>query len=423
MEMYDVIVVGAGPAGSAAAYFLGEAGKRVLVIEKERLPRYKLCGGGLSLRFLRQQFPFSFEPVINNTVRAITYIYGRDRTTVPLAPGAISMVMRAEFDHHLLRHTRAEVIQGAAVKTVTELPDRVAVQTHDGSTYSAPYLIAADGANSVVARALGLRARRVMAAAIEAEAAVPPETLQRFGQEVVFIFGEIHNGYLWIFPKARHLTIGIGALRPKPGELQATLKRVMSRYGISLEDAPLKGHPVPIYTRVERVSTPRVLLAGDAAGLVDPLTGEGIRFAIKSGRLAAETILHDRVKQYSRDLFWSMGLNHRLTTVIALGFYYFQFPFFFLAAPNPFTTQAIVEMMADRKSTVRFFIESLLTLPIFALTELVARGLIALRQVGIGAQNQAAHLPARRQPAHSPASRSSGAVKNLKPRPWKLRGV
>jgi geranylgeranyl reductase family protein len=371
--MYDVIIVGSGPAGSTAAYFLGEAGKRVLLLEKERLPRYKLCGGGLSIRFLREQFPFSFDSIVKNDVSAVSYIFGESVNTIPLAPDAITMVMRDEFDQHLLRHTSAEVKDGTAVRSVKEYADRVVVETSRGEVYEAACLIGADGANSIVARSIGLRPRRLLAAAVEAEVPATPELLQRFGQEMVFIFGEIHYGYLWIFPKKEYLTVGIGALRPKRGELQACLKRVMARYGISLENIPLHGHPIPIFTRFEKISTRRILLAGDAAGLADQLSGEGIRFAIKSGRLAAETILSGRTERYPRDLFWSIGLNHFFTTLVSLLFYYFQFPFFFFGTPNPFSTQAVVEMIADRRTAVGFIFYGFFTLPVFGLTELAFR--------------------------------------------------
>lgn len=370
---YDVIVIGGGPAGSSAAYFLGEAGKKVLLLEKEHLPRYKMCGGGLSVRFLRQMFPFSFDPVVKTPVQAVSYVYRNQWISIPLAPEAISVVMRDELDHYLLSHIHAEVVQGAAVRSVTELPDRVLVETQDGRCFSAAYLVGADGANSIVARSLGLRPRRVLAAAVEAEIPVTPEIMQRFGQQLVFIFGEIHFGYLWIFPKPDHLTIGIGALRPRPGELQAVLKQVMDRYGISLDAVRLHGHPIPIYTHREQISSRRTLLVGDAAGLADPLSGEGIRFAIKSGRLAAESIIGNALNRYERRLFWSIGLNHRLTMFISLSFYYALSPFLFLGTPNPFSTQGVVEMLADRKTAAQFILQGFMTLPIFLLTELSAR--------------------------------------------------
>lgn len=196
-EIYDAIVVGAGPAGATATYFLGEAGKRVVVLEKESLPRYKTWGGGLSIRFLQEQFPFSFDAIVETQAKAL-------------------------------------------------------------------------------------------AAAIEVEAPVSPDIMRRFADRPVFIFGEIKLGYLWIFPKSDHLSVGIAALHPKRGTLQATLRQVMSRYGISLEGVRLHGHPIPIYTHREPVATHRALLVGDAAGLVDPLSGQGIRYAIKSGRLSMD---------------------------------------------------------------------------------------------------------------------------------------
>lgn len=370
--LYDVIVVGSGPAGSSAAFFLGEAGKRVLILEKERLPRYKTCGGGLSVRFLQDQFPFSFESVQRDEVSAVSYIFNSQEVTIPVTTNAIGMVMRDDLDSFLLSHTHADVIQEAAVQRVTEQSDRVLVELHNGQRYTGSYLIGADGANSRVAHELGLRRDRTLAAAIEAEVPVLPEVKRQFNHHMVFIFGEIHYGYLWIFSKPDHLSVGIGALHPKPGQLQKILQAVMARYGISLEGVTLHGHPIPIYTRRESVSTRRSLLVGDAAGLADPLSGEGIRFAIKSGRLAAESILSGHPERYAKRLYQSIGFSHSLTTLISMSFYFFQFPFLILGTPNPFSTHGIVEMLSDRMNTLTFVLYSGFTLPIFIGTELIA---------------------------------------------------
>jgi hypothetical protein len=233
-----------------------------------------------------------------------------------------------------------------------------------------------------------------MAAAIEAEISVPPEVMHRFEKQLVFIMGEINRGYMWIFPKQDHLTIGIGALRPKPGELQNTLKKVMGRYGITLDNQTrLRGHPIPIYTHRERVTSRRTLLVGDAAGLVDPFSGEGIRFAIKSGRLAAESIISGHPQSYSKSVYRVIGLNHILTLLLSILFYFIPDPFVFLGTPNPFSTQGVVDMLADRMTTTEFIFFSFFTLPVFVGTELIARFLHRLGHAQLSDRIRASVYP------------------------------
>ncbi len=109
--IYDTLIVGGGPAGGSAAFFLGQAGQRVLVLEKENLPRYKPCGGGLSEDVLNQ-FPFSFEPVIERRVKAVRYVLDDQAVTIPLPGDSMCMVMRDRFDAYLLQHARAELRPG-----------------------------------------------------------------------------------------------------------------------------------------------------------------------------------------------------------------------------------------------------------------------------------------------------------------------
>src|SRR6188474_3469496 len=258
--LYDTLIIGAGPGGATAAYFLAEAGQRVLLIERGVPPRYKACGGGLSALMLESIFPFSFESVIETQVKTITWDYKDRSVEVPAPAQAVRTGMRAEFDAHLLRHTRAEVRTGDAVRKVTELADRVQVETAGGEVFEGRYLVGADGANSMVARAVGLRRGKSMAAALEAEVPITPETTRRFGHTLLFIMGDVRTGYAWVFPKAGYLSVGIMALHPRPGELQARLADVVKRYGLSLEGVPVKGHPIPLYLRREPIMTARTLL-------------------------------------------------------------------------------------------------------------------------------------------------------------------
>ena len=224
----------------------------------------------------------------------------------------------------------------------------------------------------MVARSLGLRRGRNMAAAIEVEVPVSPVIYQRFSSGPVFFFGEIRFGYLWIFPKPDHLSVGIAAWHPRRGELQTVLGRVMARYGVPLEAGSLHGHPIPIHTGREKIATPRTLLVGDAAGLVDPLSGEGIRYAIKSGRLAAEVILGGHPERYSSLIFREIGINHLFAMGAAQLFYRFQLLCLALGAPNPFVTRAILDLLSDRTVTFNILLRGIFTLPIYLFTEVIA---------------------------------------------------
>jgi geranylgeranyl reductase family protein len=370
-KKYDVIVIGAGPAGGAAAFYLGQAGRRVLVLEKAEFPRKKPCGGAVSAGLLAR-FPFSFEPVIESDITETAYVLGDRTVRIPVPRGAIQMVMRDRFDAWIIRHADAELRTSSPVRLVVEEEDRVIVETASGERFTASYLIGADGANSIVASKLGLRQKHQMAAAVEAEIPVEPEVMKRFAGQSIFIFGEVRKGYLWIFPKAGHLSVGIGTLRRERTDLKKTLARVMARYDISLEGAKLYGHPVPIYRRHETISTERTLLVGDAAGLVDPFTGEGIRMAVKSAQLAAEAIVAGDVAQYQRSVHREIGRSHMFGRVLASAFFYFPNLSFALIARNPLLTQAMIDLVSDRADYSSVILRLMLGLPAYLVTAAVA---------------------------------------------------
>jgi geranylgeranyl reductase family protein len=362
-DIYDTIIVGGGPAGGSAAFFLGQAGQRVLVLEKESLPRYKPCGGGLSEDVLHQ-FPFSFEPVIERRVKAVRYVLDDQAVAVPLPGDSICMVMRDRFDAYLLQHVRADLRPATQVKGVEEKRDRVIVELESGEKLACKTLIAADGANSTVAHCVGLRRHRTLAAAIEVEAPIPPEILGEYAEMPMLIFGKVAHGYVWIFPKSDHLSIGVGSMRPRPGELQATLKQTIARYGMTLDGAAIHGHPVPIFQRWEPLMTARTILVGDAAGLVDPFTGEGIRFAIDSGRLAAEAILAGRPAAYPRLIDRRIRINHAVGAVMADSFFSRPRLWFSLVVRNPSATHAFVDMLSGRAGYPQVALRLVGTLPV-----------------------------------------------------------
>ncbi|MFN3763545.1 MAG: geranylgeranyl reductase family protein, partial [Anaerolineae bacterium] len=247
---YDVIVVGAGPAGATAAFHFGAAGKHVLILEKERLPRHKPCGGGIPTSVLRR-FPIDFSPVVEREVRRVRFRFADGReVAADLPPGAVVMVRRDRFDHYLVSHTRAEVRDGARVVDVRQDGTGVEAVLVSGETIRARHLILADGAGSPLARRIGLRQRRRMGITLEAE--VPTDNVRASFDAALFLFGLPIQGYAWVFPKSDHLSVGVGTFLGLPQELRRLLEQEMARLGIPLEGARLYGHPLPVYLQHEQ---------------------------------------------------------------------------------------------------------------------------------------------------------------------------
>ena len=371
---YDTIIVGAGPAGGTAAFFLGQAGQRVLVMEKENLPRYKPCGGGLSMDVLKR-FPFSFDPVLERRVKAVKYVLDEQAVTIPIPGDSMCTVMRDRFDAYLLEHAQVDMLQETKVKGVEESRNKVIVETESGKHFACDYLIAADGANSTIAHCVGLRQNRTLAAAIEVEVQVPPEILEEYAEMPMLVFGKVGHGYVWIFPKSDHLSIGIGNMRPKPGELQAVLKKTLSDHGIKLDGSVLHGHPLPVFDRWEPIMTERTLLTGDSAGLVAPLTGEGIRFAIQSGQLAAEAILGGHPAHYQRQINRQIRFSHAVGAVLANIFFAHTKKSFALGVRNPYATRAFVDMVSGRSSYPQVALRLFGTIPFYLFHKMIKSSL------------------------------------------------
>jgi geranylgeranyl reductase family protein len=293
VERFDAIVVGAGPAGSTAAFRLSRAGARVLLVDRERFPRDKPCGGGLTYRAVRQ-LPVPVDAVVEDTVTRcrLGLRYGRSFERATGEP-LILMTQRRRLDAHLAEQA---VAAGADFRdgtraTALELEGGGGVVRFDGSAASAPVVIGADGVNGLAARALGLMGRRSHAVALEGNIARVHAREDLSGCALVEL-GAVPGGYAWVFPKGDHVNVGVGGWESEGPRLREHLERACVGYGLpAARLESVRGYRLPMRARGDRVSSGPALLVGDAAGLVDPLSGDGMYEALVSARLAAETAL------------------------------------------------------------------------------------------------------------------------------------
>jgi geranylgeranyl reductase family protein len=355
---YDAIIVGAGPAGASSAFWLGEAGRRVLLLEKERLPRYKPCGGAIP-KVVLERFPFGFSSVVEREVARARFRYRDGREVVfDLPDRPVAMVMRDRFDHHILRQARADVRDCSPVAGVRQDEAGVEVATRLGETFSARYLVGADGAYSRVARAVGLRRRKHMGITYEVEVSAGNGLMAEYAETALFLFGAPRRGYAWVFPKGECLSVGIGAFDGKGAGLRELLRREMVRLGIEVDGAPGRGHMLPVYRRHEPLHRGRVLLAGDAAGLVDPLLGEGVRHAIDSGRLAAGAVLADDPAGYTERVHREIGADLLWGTLWARFFYDYPHASYDQAIRNPCFVHEFLRLLAGQSTYRRMAVRA-----------------------------------------------------------------
>jgi len=317
MERFDVVVVGAGPAGSTTAHRLASAGKHVLLLDKARFPRDKPCGGGLTIRAVRQ-IPVSPDPVVEHVVDRMAFrLRYATRFERKGREPLVLMTQRRRLDHYLVERAAeagAEFRDGVKVADVI-VDEEGARVTVDGAPVEAAVLVGADGVNGTTRKALDLGGEFVMGVAFEGN--VPKELVgDRFDGIAEFELGTIPGGYAWIFPKGDHVNVGVGGWERVGPTLRGHLRVLCRAHGIddgSVSD--LRGHRLPLRRSGSVAARGRALLVGDAAGLVDPLSGDGMYEAFASSRLAAETIvdlLEGRVvnlESYTQKLAEALGLG------------------------------------------------------------------------------------------------------------------
>lgn len=303
--MFDVIVVGAGPAGSTAARALREHGVQVLLLDKASFPRDKACGGGMPTRVWKR-FPY-VEPYLDSlSYGSVTYSMScRYQLRVVRDTPFLGMVQRREFDAALLRlavEAGVEFRPETAVVDMEVRADRVALSLSSGERVEGRVVLGCDGMNSLVAQKAGLSsAGDLRCVCLVGEHPMSPEQLVALYSEKhlvhLFIKAEGIAGYGWVFPKKDCVNVGIGEFSSavQAGTQRRSLKETYSLFIASLKaqgllpegfpDNDARGAVLPIFP-LKKTFAGRVMVCGDAAGFINPITGEGIYYAMMSGLLA-----------------------------------------------------------------------------------------------------------------------------------------
>ncbi|MBI4651671.1 geranylgeranyl reductase family protein [Candidatus Desantisbacteria bacterium] len=289
---YDVAIIGAGPAGSSAGYELAKNGLKVILFDKKKFPRFKACGGGLSLKAYRL-FDFNIDNVLEKKIKTARIFFNSSKYLELKQKDYVGFtVKREKFDLFLAEKAIEKGVEfrdNCQVTSIENQSDGIVIST-EKERISSRFVIGADGALSTTARFFGMEYPDKKVSIIT-EIEINDSECELYNDFLCFDFGIIPGGYGWIFPCKDRLSIGVYTVK-HPKNIQMYLEVFIKKQGFSDRKRMFtrRGAIIPLGGRRQNLIKDRIILAGDAAGLVDPFLGEGIYYAVKSGKLAAKCI-------------------------------------------------------------------------------------------------------------------------------------
>ena len=291
MSDFDVIVVGAGAAGAASAYHLAARGRRVLLLERESLPRSKPCGGGMAAS-VQRWFPFELRPAVDQVIERVRFSWCLEDPVIAELPGDAPfwIVRRSRLDHWICEQALAagaELETGAAVEAIERAGEGWRLRS-GSRQWSARAVVLADGSASPFAAQLGLgpaKPRFAAATAVELEAEVLEPNTARFE------FGLVRHGFSWAFPRLGGWSIGVGTfVGREPADADQVLAQLLPSLGLPPDAGERRASPLRVWDGHHPLHAPGAVVVGDAASLCDPFLAEGLRPALLSGVRAAEAM-------------------------------------------------------------------------------------------------------------------------------------
>jgi len=344
-DAFDAVVVGCGPAGSASARILAQAGAKVVMLDQHAFPRPKLCGGLITWKSIKALSRIFDEDVnslkkkgfINNSSQKYSIYYRGNLLHTDEVSYPFHFVDRKSLDLELVRKAQAA---GAVLRTgdkVVKISTAEGwVRTASGKTIQGRYIFGADGANSIIRRSMPLDHKawlKNLASTIEIS--IPAQRFPSAPDHPTLSIGYVDAGYCWVFPHAEKIIVGICGLKRSNNNFRSLFIEFLRSLGLAgWKDIAFKGHPLPYGNFLKEPCFQKALLCGDAAGFVEPLLGEGIFYAMTTGRYAAQSVLEGGtdykaverfyINRLKKNIYPELVYSSRLRWLLLLNLRYFS---------------------------------------------------------------------------------------------------